>query len=290
MITLFATPKNFTGIFNDIQLNAIRSWRALSKDIQIIILGDSKGSEKAAREINAEYIPVVRSTTTGVPYLSDLFKQAEKQAKYDVMTFINADIILPSNFLDYIPLLSKQFNKFLMVGHRWDMDVNKQIDFKNKAEINKFWISAKNSSQMHECTGIDYFIFKKHQWTRIPDFAIGRPGYDNWLIWNARRHFIPVIDASDYVKAIHQNHDFNFHNLTADPKIILEEDGLNNIKIHGNRTLNLLDTNYYLEENKIIKKTSKEYINRNLGKLPIIFPEISIPLSYFKRFIRKFFL
>ena len=289
MITLFSTPKNFTGIFNDIQLNALRSWRSISNEIQIIILGDSNGSKEAALEINAEYIPIVKSTNSGIPYLSDLFKQAENRARYDVMTFINADIILPDNFLDFIPLLTKNFNKYLMIGHRWDMDVMNQIDFKNKKNINKFWNLAEDSSQMHACTGIDYFIFKKNQWGRIPDFAIGRPGYDNWLIWNARRHFIPVIDASNYLKVIHQNHNYNFHNLNADPKVILEEDGLNNKKIHGNKTLNLLDTNYQLEKGVIIKKTSKEYINRNLGKLPIIFPELAIPLSFYKRFIRRYF-
>ena len=50
MITLFATPKNFTDIFNTIQLNALRSWRALSPEIQIIIFGDSDGSKQAAEE------------------------------------------------------------------------------------------------------------------------------------------------------------------------------------------------------------------------------------------------
>ena len=42
MITIFSTPKNFNGKFKTIQLNAIRSWRNLSSDIQIIILGNSK--------------------------------------------------------------------------------------------------------------------------------------------------------------------------------------------------------------------------------------------------------
>ena len=95
MITLFTTPKNFTGIFKMIQLNALRSWRALSPDIQIIIFGDSDGSQEAAEEIQAEYIPRVQCSPQGVPLLSDLFRQAQKVAKYSIMTFINADIILP---------------------------------------------------------------------------------------------------------------------------------------------------------------------------------------------------
>ena len=55
MITLFATPKNFTGIYKIIQKNALKSWRSLSSDIQIIIFGDSDGSKEISNEINAEY-------------------------------------------------------------------------------------------------------------------------------------------------------------------------------------------------------------------------------------------
>ena len=47
MITIFCTPKNFEGIFDIIQKNAIRrSWRYLSEDLEIIIFGKSKGSKK----------------------------------------------------------------------------------------------------------------------------------------------------------------------------------------------------------------------------------------------------
>ena len=127
MITLFSTPKNFTGIFSHIQLNALRSWRSISPDIQIIIFGDSNGSRKAAQEIGAEYIRNVKCSPQGTPILSDLFQQADKIAKYPIMTFINADIILPENFLEAIMIVSKYFSKFLMIGNRWDMDVNYEI-------------------------------------------------------------------------------------------------------------------------------------------------------------------
>ena len=40
MITIFSTPKDFDGEFEIIQKNAMSSWRAISKDIEIIIMGD----------------------------------------------------------------------------------------------------------------------------------------------------------------------------------------------------------------------------------------------------------
>ena len=108
MITIFSTPKNFNGKFKTIQLNAIRSWRNLSSDIQIIILGNSKGCKEMANEINADYIPNVKCSPQGTPLLSDLFFQAKKNANYNTLTFINADIILPNNFLSSIENLIRK--------------------------------------------------------------------------------------------------------------------------------------------------------------------------------------
>ena len=289
MITLFSTPKNFTGIFKIIQINALRSWRALSPDIQIIIFGDSEGSREAADEIQAEYIEDVQCSPRGVPILSDLFRKADKLAKYPILTFINSDIILPDNFLMNVDISSKAFTKFLMIGHRWDMDVDKLINIHDKIDYNLFWRRVKTESIQHACTGIDYFVYKRNQWGKIPDFVIGRPGYDNWLIWKTRRKLIPVIDASEAVIVVHQNHDFIFHNLTADPKIVPEPDGIMNRKIYEGKTLNLLDSNYQISEGEIHKKKSHEFIIRNLHRLPIIFPEFSIPIKIYRRLYKQFF-
>ena len=255
MITIFSTPKNFENIFNIIQTNAIKSWRALSSDIEIIIFGDSEGSRQISKEVGAVYVPKVKSSANGVP-------------------------ILP---------LHKKGRKFLMVGHRWDMDVNYDINFDDENNKKVFWKKADKQSVQHACTGIDYFIYRKGTFNNLPDFAIGRPGYDNWMLWHSRRRFIKLIDASSEIKIIHQNHHFNFHNIKKDPKINFEADGLSNIKLIGENTLNLLDTNYKLSYGRIKKNNDPSFINRNLGKLPKIFPEISFMLTIYKKIYRRFF-
>ena len=40
---------------------------------------------------------------------------------------------------------------------------------------------------------------------------IGRPGWDNWLLWFARSAGAAVVDASSVVCAVHQNHDYGYH-------------------------------------------------------------------------------
>ena len=130
---------------------------------------------------------------------------------------------------------------------------------------------------MHACTGIDYFIYSRKQWGKIPDFIIVRPGFDNWLIWKARRNFFSVIDCTDSVKVIHQNHP---------TKKYYNKEGDINRKLHGGKTLNILDAKYKLIGGKINKKNDTEFNIRNLHRLPRIFPELTIFIKLYRRYYK----
>ena len=287
MITIFCTPKNFEGIFDIIQTNALNSWRALNPDIEIIIFGDSKGADKIARSINAIHIPEVEKSSNGVPILSDIFNKAQEIAKNDILTFINADIILPFNFVEPIKIIKNKLSKFLIVGYRWDIDITKKINFNNFNYNDVLWSKLIKKAKRHSSSGIDYFIFKKNTFPNLPNFVVGRPGYDNWIIWNARRRLIPVIDISKTVKVLHQNHHFNFHNLKKDPKIYLEEDGLTNRALINENTLTLNDANYFFYNSIFKKKTSDTFKNRDLGNLEKLYPELYYFFNWYKRLKRR---
>ncbi len=292
MITIFGTPKNFEGIFKIIQINAIRSWRSLSKDVEIIIFGKSEGAQKIANEVSAIYYPNIKCSKNGVPLLSDLFYKANKIASFDILLFINSDILLPKTFIYSIRNVKDKFSNFLLVGHRWDLKVENLINFNEAAAVSLFWEMSEMKSKKASPAAIDYFGFRKNSLKKIPDFVVGRPGYDNWLIWYARRNFMPVVDISEEVKVIHQSHHYNFHNLKNNPKIFdrnkipIEEDGKKNMKLHGDRVLNLLDADFSILNGRIEKNTSKEYVYRNLGKLSIIFPEFSFFLNIYAKLFR----
>ena len=100
MITIFCTPKNFDGIFDIIQKNAIRSWRYLSEDLEIIIFGKSKGSQEISNEIKGIHYPDVKCSKNGVPFLSDMLQKASRIASFNVLLFINSDIVLPKNSIE----------------------------------------------------------------------------------------------------------------------------------------------------------------------------------------------
>jgi hypothetical protein len=68
------------------------------------------------------------------------------------------------------------------------------------------------ASGFHLSFGMDYFVFPKALWREIPDsLAVGRAGWDNWPVFQARFLKALVIDATPVVMAVHQNHDYSHH-------------------------------------------------------------------------------
>jgi hypothetical protein len=53
---------------------------------------------------------------------------------------------------------------------------------------------------------MDYFVFTRNGWEDLPPFTLGRPVWDNWMVYHARRLGRPVVDATLGVMAVHQNH------------------------------------------------------------------------------------
>ena len=66
----------------------------------------------------------------------------------------------------------------------------------------------KTNGTLHDFSGIDYFVYPRGMFGEIPQFALGRWYWDNWLVYRARRLGGALIDASACVMAIHQNHDY----------------------------------------------------------------------------------
>ena len=209
MITLFFCPKPFTGEVNIIQRNAIKSWQALHPEPEIILIGNEPGAEELCREFDILHIKEVERNEYGTPLVSSLFKKAQGRASYDVLCYINADIMLADNFMEAVKLAKDWKDRFLMVGKRLDVRINEEFDPHVSVWIEKIKSHSIKNGRLHACTGIDYFIFKKGIFLDIPDFSIGRPCWDGWLVYQARHSNIPVIDATSKILAIHQNHQYN---------------------------------------------------------------------------------
>ena len=57
-------------------------------------------------------------------------------------------------------------------------------------------------------SALDYFVFTKGLWPDMPELALGRTAWDNWLAARPLADGVPVVDATPAVMAVHQNHNY----------------------------------------------------------------------------------
>jgi hypothetical protein len=208
MITFVSTPKPFRGHIAVIQRNAIQSWKLTHPDAEVVLFGKEEGSAAAASELGARHEPEVDRNSHGTPLLSSLFERAARLARHDRLCFLNADILLTDDFVPATARLAQLRARSLMVGHRCDLDVKEPLDFSQPDWRDRIRSLARERGKLRPPQWIDFFVFPRDLLRgQVPDFAVGRPGYDNWLLWKVRSLGVPVVDATDVVLAIHQNHD-----------------------------------------------------------------------------------
>jgi hypothetical protein len=212
MITFFSTPKPFRGHIGIIQRNAIRSWKLAHPDAEVILFGNEEGAAESACEIGARHEPEVDRNSLGTPLLSSLFDRADRLARHDRLCFLNADILLTDDFFGASARLAQMHNRSLMVGRRCDVEITDSWDFSGPDWGERLRSMARERGRMRPPQWIDYFVFPRGLLSQqVPPFAVGRPGYDNWLLWKVRSMRVPVVDATQVVLAIHQNHDYSHH-------------------------------------------------------------------------------
>jgi hypothetical protein len=204
MITFFTTPKPFSGNLKTTQTNAISSWAALRPSCEVIIFGNEEGASELAADLGIRHVPDVERNEFGTPLISSMFKIAQETAGNKLMCYVNADIILMNDFLKAAQRIKKK--DFLMIGQRWDIELEESLDFQKTG-----WdVDLKNrvykEGRLHGFSGIDYFVFPRGLYKDLPPLAVGRAGWDNWLIYYTRSRKIPVIDATASIMVIHQNH------------------------------------------------------------------------------------
>lgn len=208
MLTIFTVPKPFDGHVALIQRNAIASWRRLGPECQVIICGDEPGSRAVAREFQADHIADVERNDFGTPLLSSVFQLAEERATADILCYANADLIFLPDFLEAVARVSRHLQNFLIVGETWDLDVTDDYIGGHDGWDDDLRCRAAASGTARTANSIDFFVFRSGALGPLPPFAVGRPAWDNWMIFRARSHRVPVVDVSAFTTVIHQHHDY----------------------------------------------------------------------------------
>ena len=208
LITLFSAPKPFTDPhIATIQRNAIKSWTLLP-EVEVILLGEERGLAEASHELGVKHISAVDRNANGVPLISSMFQLARENSSSPLLCIINADMILMQDFVEAGKQVVKSKDKFVLLSQRWDLNVTEPIDFTNGWQDHLSSVVHRQGT-LHKPSGSDFFLFPRTCYQDVPDFAIGRAGWDNWMIYKARQEKWPVIDCTPSVMIVHQNHDYS---------------------------------------------------------------------------------
>ena len=213
MITIFTTAKPFTGHSGVIQRNALKSWKELHADAEVILFGDEEGAAEAANELGVRHVASVQRRVEGGPkVLRSFFDVAQKMARHELICYANCDIVLPRDFLHALNAVDAVHGRFLMVGRRWNVDVETPIVFAMRDWERRLTERAQAARQKSSGDWIDYFVFRRGLYLgKLPEMVIGRVYWDQWLVWKAIREGAVVVDATEAVMAVHQNHDYGYH-------------------------------------------------------------------------------
>ena len=239
LLTIFTAPKAFTNPhITTIQCNALQSWLHLGQEVEVLLYGREVGIAEVAAEFGVKHIPDVACTETGAPYINSMFDITRQFSDSPLLCIVNADIL----FLLDIILASKQLlnltDRFLALGQRWDLDVTEPLDFADNWE-ERLSLRTKKYGQLHLPLGSDYFIFPRNCFQETPGFAIGRSGWDNWMIYHAMQQNLATVDVTPSVMIVHQNHDYS-HLPGNKPPYHMEESNRNRELAGGKSHLYLI--------------------------------------------------
>ncbi|MFL7893352.1 MAG: hypothetical protein AB8I56_14940 [Anaerolineales bacterium] len=208
-LTVFTAPKPFTNPHTaTIQRNAIRSWMHLGDDVEVLLMGDEDGMAELAREYQIRHFPGVKCSREGTPYINSMFEVARTESDAPFMAILNADIILMPDFVEAAKKVAAQVKDFLFLGRRWDLDIEQELEFKPGWEY-RLQEEVDARGILHGPVGSDYFLLPRHLLHDMPEFTIGRSGWDNWTIYHAVESGWPVVDVTQSAMVIHQNHDYS---------------------------------------------------------------------------------
>jgi hypothetical protein len=272
MLTIFTVPKPFQGHIGLIQRNAIKSWTHLEPRCEIILCGDEPGTAEVASEFKAKFLPNIAHNEYGTPLLNAVFDQVQQSANQPLLCYVNTDIILLSDFLNAVERI--RFRKFVMLGQRWDVDLAHSWNFDRADWEHRLQRYVINHGELHPPGGIDYFVFPRVEaMGKMPQFAVGRPKWDNWFIYNARMSDFRVVDATKVAMVIHQNHDYNHVPQKTGKKWEGPEADQNQALLGGQKyQFNLFHATHLLTSWALIPALGYKHLMARWWTLPVLSP------------------
>jgi len=211
IVTMFTTIRD-RECRKDIHNRLIRNWAALGPDLDPVLFVPvteyNTSSWINTATSNNWTVRVLYALRSNLPILTAMFKDAIARSRSPFIGYANADILFDRSLILTLCSLNQRLNlaneTILIIGRRRNVDIVK-IDLGSGYNLTK--ISLMDRIKPFHGMAQDYFITTRRglSWKEIPDFVVGRNGYDNWLVAKALDWNITLIDASRTVLALHQS-------------------------------------------------------------------------------------
>ncbi len=253
-LTIFTSPKPFIDPHVvTIQRNAIRSWTKLGDQVEVILMGDEVGMAELATELNVKHLPDITCNPEGTPMISDMFLKANQESESPLLAYINADMIMLDDMLEISKKIFELHNKFLLVGRRWNLKITEEISFGGDWQ-KTLRMQVKEKGVIQRPTGSDYFIYPREILKTTPKFVVGRAGWDNWMIYHGASQPWPIVETTEGILGVHQNHDYS--HLPEGQRHYKLPESFENIRLAGghNHMYTLYEVNKIYTNGKIKRK------------------------------------
>lgn len=260
MITFFTTAKPLRGHNGISQRNALKSWTLLYPDVEVILFGDDEGAAAAADELHLRHEPYTERNEAGSNQVNYMFARAQAIARHDVLCYSNCDIIFMQDFCAAVARVKATEKQFVIVGRRWDTDIAQPCEFSSPDWQKGIHDLALQTGKQRTGDWIDYFLFTRGLFTNLPPFVVGRVFWDNWMVWKALDVKKPVVDVSQLVAAVHQNHDYS-HHPQGKQGVWYGEEAAANLRLTGGwrHLRTIADATYVLRADGLHRNTARHW-------------------------------
>lgn len=211
LVTIFTTFVN-SAHKAPVYVNTIRVWALLLPHVQpVLYYVPGEERLKAIARLHGWRVyrsPRIANLSLGehVPVLRHMFMHAQRlHARSTFFAFANADIVFDASLVRTLRALesrSAALPGMLVVGQR----INYKMAPLEAIDDLRGVRSRARRGLLFSGRAQDYFIMTRDgmPFHSMPDFVVGRVGYDNWLVATAIRNLVPVIDATRTLTALHQ--------------------------------------------------------------------------------------
>jgi hypothetical protein len=252
MITFFTTFRNL----NQPERNAIRSWLSLHEESEVIVFTESAEVSAKAELPRTIFVHEMTKHSSGPPLLNKLFEDASRLSKHKILCYCNSDIILLPEFLQRIEALTSIRLPFLAASQRIDVKIDFEVDFADRESVKMLRARVDGQGSVHPPMGSDVFVFPKglYDVKSMPALVVGRPAWDNWMIYDARQRFNRLVDLTGDIPAVvHQDHPGNY-----DPANLSHQVNFEFLPPKDVHTFVLEYANYHWKKGRIVKRTPSD--------------------------------